>query len=59
MIFTIKLKFENTPDKEIVYQDVNLELKQNPKLWGADEVWLDDVENSWALIGDKNNQPSG
>ena len=46
MIFTIKLKFENTPDKEIVYQDVNLELKQNPKLWGADEVWLDDVEIS-------------
>jgi len=44
MIFTIKLRFKDTPTKEMVYQDINLELKQNPKLWGAEEVWLDDVE---------------
>ena len=55
MIYTIKLKFNEGARlkpherkkyfKDIVHQDVNLELKQNPNLFGVDEVWLDEVED--------------
>ena len=55
MIYTIKLKFNEGARlkpferkkyfKDIVHQDVNQELKQNPNLFGADEVWLDEVED--------------
>jgi len=55
MVYTIKLKFNEGARlkphekkeyfKDIIHQDVNLELKQNPHLFGADEVWLDEVED--------------
>lgn len=46
MIFTIKLKFKKVDEdqKDLIEQDINQEIKQNQKLWGADEVWLDDIE---------------
>lgn len=46
MIFIIKLEFKKVDEdqKDLIEQDINQEIKQNQKLWGADKVWLDDIE---------------
>ena len=46
MILTIKFQYDNINDdkEELIIQDCNLEMKNNPTMLGANKVWLDDTE---------------
>ena len=48
IVYTIKLKFDNVADINLQEQAINLDIKNNQNLFGAKEIWLDDIEE-WGL----------
>lgn len=48
IVYTIQLKFDDVENKELHFQAINNDVKNNKHLFGAKEIWIDDSEE-WGL----------
>lgn len=48
IVYTIQMLFKDVKDKEKHIQALYLDLKNNKNLFGASDVWVEDIED-WGL----------